>query len=125
MRRAFLTVLASVMLLLEAGCTFLGSWSLTRDRFNYMSAISTSWKDQMLVNLVMLRYGEPPVFVEVASIISQYQLAGGLNALFSWVGPPSLNSQSVGGSAAYSERPTVTYNLLAGQKFARSLAKDI
>jgi hypothetical protein len=114
-----------MVLLLEGGCTVLGPWSLTRDRFNYTSAISDSWKDQMLVNLVMLRYGDPLVFVEVASIISQYQLAGQMSTLFSWSAPPAVNSQSVGGSAAYSERPTITYNLLAGHKFARSLMTPI
>jgi hypothetical protein len=71
MRRVCFTVPVCLMLLLVAGCTQLGPWSLTRDRFNYTSAISGSWKEQMLVNLVMLRYGEPPVFLEVASIISQ------------------------------------------------------
>jgi hypothetical protein len=48
-------------------------------------------------------------------------LAGGLSTLFSWAGSPALNTQSVGGNAVYIERPTITYNLLSGHKFARSL----
>lgn len=125
MRRVWGATLVGVILLWETGCSSLGPWSLTRDRFDYSTAILDSWKSQMLMNLVKLRYGEPPVFLDVASVISQYQLEGNLNALFFWQAGPTLNTQSVGGSARYIERPTITYNLLSGHKFARNLMTPI
>lgn len=125
MRRVWSAILVWVILLWEVGCSSLGPWSISRDRFDYTTAISDSWKDQMLMNLVKLRYGEPPVFLDIASLISQYQLEGQVNALFSWSGPPATNSQSVGGYGRYIERPTITYNLLSGHKFAQSLMTPI
>ena len=55
-------------------CASIGPATLARDRFDYISAISDSWKSQMLFNLVKLRYGDAPVFLDVASVINQYAL---------------------------------------------------
>ena len=47
---------------------------VTRDRFNYNTAISDSWKEQTLLNIVKLRYADMPVFVAVTSVVSGYTL---------------------------------------------------
>ena len=39
------------------GCASIGPGTVARDRFDYILAISDSWKSQMLFNLVKLRYG--------------------------------------------------------------------
>ena len=125
MHRVWAATLVSVTLFWGVGCSSIGPLSISRDRFDYTTAISDSWKDQMLMNLVKLRYGDPPVFLDIASLISQYQLEGQVNALFSWSAPPALNAQSVGGYGRYRESPTITYNLLSGHKFAQSLMTPI
>ena len=99
-----------------------GPGTIIRDRFDYSAAISNSWKSQMLMNLVNLRYGDPPVFLDVASVISQYELDRLANLGLTFT---MTNSQSVGGTVSYSDRPTITYNLLSGDKFARSLMTPI
>jgi hypothetical protein len=105
-----------------AGCSSLGPASIIRDRFDYSAAISDSWKSQMLMNLVNIRYADPPVFLDVASVISQYELVSlaSLGLTFT-----TTNAQSVGGTVSYTDRPTITYNLLSGDKFARSLMTPI
>ncbi len=55
-----------------SGCSGIGPGTVLRDRFDYTAAISDSWKDEMLLNLVKIRYGDAPVFLDVASVISQY-----------------------------------------------------
>lgn len=45
------------------GCSGIGPRFLTRDRFDYTAAISDSWKDQMLLNMVKIRYADAPVFL--------------------------------------------------------------
>ena len=52
-------------LLLLAGCEGIGPGTVTRDRFDYSSAVAESWKSQMLLNLVKIRYSDPPVFLDV------------------------------------------------------------
>ena len=124
--------LAAVTLVLAglSGCSSVGPGTVTRDRFDYISAISESWKSQMLLNLVKLRYGDAPVFLDIASVINQYGIEGSVGFSGSW----SQNAQvpwpygalyNFLGSGRYAERPTITYSPLSGEKFARSLMTPI
>jgi len=61
---------ALLFALLSAGCTTMGPATISRDRFDYVAAISNSWKNQMLLNLVKARYAEAPVFLDIASAIN-------------------------------------------------------
>src|SRR6185503_6051920 len=67
-----------------SGCASIGPGTVARDRFDYISAISDSWKSQMLFNLVKLRYGDAPVFLDVASVITQTGVQGTLGVSGSW-----------------------------------------
>lgn len=125
-------LLVSVTLLLM-GCASIGPGSVTRDRFDYMTTISDSWESQMLLNLVKGRYGHAPVFLDVASVITQYSLQtqADMRASFSspltnrFTGDAFANTLSLGGLGSYTDRPTITYNPLTGEKFARSLMAPI
>jgi len=126
-RRSLPAVLAFIMLVLS-GCTGFGPRMVVQDRFDYNAAIGDSWKQQMLINTVKVRYGDTPVFLDVASVISQYQLASQVNVGFTFVHPvvqAGTNAQSMGANAQYIDRPTITYTPLSGEKFARSLMKPL
>ena len=121
-------VVFSFSVLVLSGCVSIGPHTVGRDRFDYTGALGDSWKEQMLINTVKLRYGDTPVFLDVASVISQYQVAAQMNLGLTWVHPVTsvaTNSQSVVGTAQYVERPTITYAPLSGEKFARSLMKPL
>jgi hypothetical protein len=51
------TVSVFFMLASLSGCASIGPGTVARDRFDYVTAISDSWKSQMLFNLVKLRMG--------------------------------------------------------------------
>lgn len=110
--------MAALPALLLAGCATIGPHTVARDRFDYVSAISDSWKRQTLLNLLKTRYMDAPVFMDVASVINQYTLQTELDAEFTWADP---NEQFLGGKGLYADRPTITYNPMMGEKFARSL----
>jgi hypothetical protein len=123
------TTLVSVILLVGlSGCASIGPYSVARDRFDYISAISDSWKSQMLLNLVKIPYGDAPVFLDVTSVINQYVLETEASVASSWQTPLSTNSPNayaIGGSGRYTDRPTITYSPLLGEKFARRLMAPI
>jgi hypothetical protein len=100
--------------------------SVDRDRFDYINAIASSWKQQTLLNIVKMRYADTPVFLEVGQIISGYQLSGGVT-----VGG-SLSSRSaygdilnLGGAGTYTDRPTITYTPLMGAHFLQVMMTPI
>jgi hypothetical protein len=112
------------------GCASIGPATLARDRFDYITAISDSWKAQMLLNVVKLRYADAPVFLDVASVINQYGFQGTVGVSGSWFRNPADSlfgsaSQSVTAQGIYLDRPTITYSPLSGEKFARSLMTPI
>jgi hypothetical protein len=114
-----------VITLISSGCAGVGPGTVARDRFDYVTAISNSWKRQTLLNLVKTRYVDAPVFMDVTSVINQYSLEGEVNLAASWVNSPGLDSQSLGGTAKYADRPTITYSPLMGEKFTRSFMTPI
>jgi hypothetical protein len=104
------------------GCTGIGPVTIDRDRFEYVTAISESWKRQTLLNLLKTRYLDAPVFMDVASVINQYALESEIELGFSWNGDPT---RSIGGRGMYTDRPTITYSPLMGERFAKSLVKPL
>jgi hypothetical protein len=119
--------LSSVLLLLLTGCTHLGPKTVTVDRFDYSTAIADSWKQQTLLNIVKLRYMDLPVFVDVSSIVSGYSMQTGvsLNGTISSPGAVQGDFLAAGGQAIYTDRPTITYVPLTGEKFLRGLITPI
>ena len=124
------TIVVSLFLLAGlSGCTSIGPANVSRDRFDYISAISDSWKAQMLLNVVKLRYADAPVFLDVVSVITQTGYQGTVGVSGSWwqnvLQLPFTSSAGVTATGTYGERPTVTYSPLSGDKFARSLMTPI
>jgi len=128
---ALLVGAALIVILLLAGCSGIGPGALTRDRFDYTGAVAESWKSQMLLNMVKLRYGDAPVFLDVGQIVSGYTVQSTISALgsiFNTSGPvPGVPNSSVtiGGQGQFTDRPTITYAPLVGERFARSLMTPI
>ncbi len=122
----FLVVLAM------AGCASIGPDSVTRDRFDYTGAVAESWKSQMLLNLVKIRYGDAPVFLDVGQIVAGYSFQRGVLAsanasAFNSSPPPNavIGNFGVAAQGTYNDSPTITYAPLAGERFARSLMTPI
>ena len=112
-------------LFLLTGCAGIGPTTVSRDRNDYTAAIADSWKRQMLFNMVKLRYGDAPVFLDVSSVISQYQIAGTVNLGATFNSNPWGNSEILGATGQYVDRPTITFTPIIGDKFARSLMTPI
>jgi hypothetical protein len=112
---------------LFTGCVHLGPKTIPVDRFDYSTAIAESWKQQTLLNIVKLRYSDLPVFVDVASIVSGYSLQTGVNVGGTVSSKNAIqgNYVAAGAQAVYTDRPTITYTPLTGEKFLKSLIAPI
>jgi hypothetical protein len=114
-----------------AACQSIGPATVPRDRVDYLDSLGTSWKQQTLLNVVKLRYGDVPIFLEVMQVIAGYQLqttvAAGVaagNASASTVGPFVVGG-TAGVGDTYTDRPTVIYAPLTGVDFLKQLMTPI
>ncbi len=122
-----LVKLGVVSWLFLASCTAIGPRHIPNDRFNYNEAIGRSANEQMLLNLVRMRYRDVPVFLAISAVLTQYVYSGRVSVDGS--GGSSLGEPlyQIGGSASaiYIERPTITYSPLTGEEFAKQLLTPI
>jgi hypothetical protein len=131
-RRLAAVTAAAVLALAGGACSSIGPATVTRDRSDYSAAIGDSWKQQTLLNIVRLRYGDFPVFMEIAQVIAGYQFqttatAGftAQNYLPSSVGVAPAIAGVAGVGATYIDRPTVIYAPLTGNDFLKKLMAPI
>lgn len=96
-----------------SGCSGIGPVTMVPARFDYARAIGDSWKQQMLMNAVKMRYGDPPVFLDVASIISQFEVSGNVNLGGALFNQASGNHQSINSSTNFADPVTGALNLNA------------
>ena len=125
MRRSFPAVIMAILFLI--GCSGIGPGTVPRDRFNYNQAISKSWKEQTLLNIVKIRYADMPLFVEVASVVSGYTLESQANIGGQLSSPDAVQGDSLtlGGSGKYTDRPTITYSPITGKTFNENFLTPI
>lgn len=125
-------VVAALLASATGACSSVGPTTVPRDRSDYGAAIGDSWKQQTLLNIVKLRYGDFPVFMEVSQVIAGYQFqttatAGfsAQNFITSAVGGPPAIAGSAAVGASYIDRPTVIYAPLTGNDFIKTLMRPI
>lgn len=107
-------------------CSGIGPKTIPRDRFDYNAAISDSWKEQTLLNIVKLRYADMPLFVEVASVVSGYTLESSASLLGTGTtSGAGQDSVTVGGNTRFTDRPTITYAPITGSQFNKSFMTPI
>lgn len=100
---------------LMTGCA-VGPDALQRDHPRYTQALREIQDEHRLLNLVRLRYMETPVFLQVTSINTTYNVSVNANAS---VADSSQAGTTTGAGVvgAYGETPTFTYSLPASAEF--------
>ena len=124
------TLLFAIAVFLISGCASQGAKRLPADRFDYNAAIGSSAREQMLLNIVRSRYQEMPVFLEVSSVVAQYSYARsvGVGYFREFIGnsiAPTSDTASIDVNVGYSEFPTITYQPIQGESFARHLYSPV
>jgi hypothetical protein len=124
--RFLVILLAVIAVTLLSACRSLGPSNLGRDQLDYGASIGNNWKNQMLANIVKLRFVDMPVFVDVGSIVSGHTLEtivqGRVGFSDSFTGS---NSQGLNAGGRYTDRPTITYMPKTGDDYLRSLLAPV
>ncbi|MES1196316.1 MAG: hypothetical protein ABUL58_05165, partial [Steroidobacter sp.] len=124
--RTLTAAITILMLMFLSGCASsqLGPRSIRPAEFGYNEAISRAWDEQLLLNLVRLRYRDNPLFVDVNSMTATYSM--GSNTLLSAEknGGASLDMTASAG-AIFNHSPVISYNYLHGEQFAQRLLSPL
>jgi len=123
-------LLLGIALLLISGCASQGAKRVPADQFDYNAAISSSTRQQMLLNIVRSRYQEMPVFLDVSSVVTQYAYersasAGYFREFINNSIAPQSDTASIDTNVSFSELPTISYTPLTGEKFAKHLYSQV
>ena len=115
---------ALLLLIFAAGCGGIGPSGISTGRPAYNAAIQTTSNEEMLLNIVRLRYRDTPFFLQVsgvaANISTQMGLGGGAAI-------PSTGTTvgNVNATAQIRDNPTVTYAPLQGDDFVTQLLTPV
>ena len=104
------------------GCEILGPRALRAGRTDYNEAIRATEIEELLLNIVRLRFSDEPYFLQIASISSTAELAASLGGRSTF---NDIDENTIEGGLSYLERPTIIYQPLTGEKFVRQLLEPI
>lgn len=114
-------VVVGVLLAGLTACSSIGPTTIPRDRFDYSGALATSWKNQLLLNIVKTRYLDLPIYLEVGQIVGGYSMETEFTARGQVAeGGGGDTFLGMGGRRTYTDRPTITYTPLTGERFLKS-----
>lgn len=114
---------------LTAGCA-MGPKMLGSTRTGYNQAIQQTTNEQLLLNLVRLKYRDQPLFLEVSSVSATFQFdrsvatTGTLNENIG-PNPANPNVLRIDGRIGFTDRPTFTFTPLQGGLFATRMLEPI
>lgn len=106
-----------------AGCMSAGPTLVSGSRTDYNMVLRQADDQQMLLNLVRLRYRDQPMFLEVSALNTQFSISNEVSA--STVLGQGDSYLGVGGSVIAQETPTVSYTPLKGADFVKRILDPI
>ncbi len=108
---------------LMCGCTLIGPSALRQSRLRYNETVKTTSEEEMLLNIVRLRYSDTPSSLAVSNIAAQFELAAtlGVNPFFAAGAERSFTTALPQASIGGSDRPTFSLTPLDDSDFARRL----
>lgn len=119
MQLRILALTLGVFLTVFNGCSQLGPGRIELGRGHYNVAVQQTDNEQMLLNLVRLRYRDTPYFLQVASVSTNFEFEVFADASAALKTGPDIYGLGIGGTAI--ESPTITYTPLQGDQFVKQL----
>ena len=102
-----------------------GPGALEKTHPAYNKSISETLSEQMLINLVRLRYREQPAFLEIGSVTVSPKISTSANLDATINTGSGGNFIQPGVGVEYSQSPTISYTPLRGEDFLKSVLSSI
>ena len=120
--------LAGLLLVISSsiflGCTKYGPVFLQSERSQYNQAIQKTNDEQLLLNLVRLKYHDTPLFMEVHNIASQFTLQNDIG-ISTQLQAGAKGIFTPDASTFLEESPTISYSPLHGENFVQGVLTAI
>lgn len=98
----------------------MGSWAMRGTRLRYNQSVSHTASQEILLNIVRMRYGETPTFFDLPSIISKTE--AGINGTGA---QKSAFDGVFGGAFTLRDQPTLSYQPRTGDDLGASMLKAL
>lgn len=122
--RLILQFFTFIVLIFIIGCVHLGPDAVRTSRIDYNNALRTTEDEQMLLNIVRLRYRDRMYFLEADTVTTQFAYSASMEPGLNWI-PGVGNNESLRNRVAIEERPTVTYRPLRGKDFVERILTPV
>jgi hypothetical protein len=115
-----------ILIVLVSGCQSIGPQKIDTDRTHYNDVIQKTNFEQILKNVVRLRYLEGSSYFQVTSVIASYSFASNMTGTISSNSAEEFAPPwSISPNVLYSDAPTISYAPVAGSEFLVSLENPI
>lgn len=109
-----------------SACGPIGPGKLRDDQLEYSRALGDSQKHEMLLNIVRLRYADPPTFLDTTQVIAGYSVSKSVSGGFYAYPATAVGNYLFGtGTMSMGESPTFTYQPVTGQQYAENVVRPI
>ncbi|WP_407651823.1 hypothetical protein [Bombella saccharophila] len=99
---------------------------MRHDQLAYSRALGEVQKREMLLNIVRLRYGEPPAFLDTTQVIAGYNFSRSFSGGYYGYPASAVSNYLFGtGTMSQAENPTITYQPLTGEQYAENIVRPI
>lgn len=105
------------------GCK-VANLALRADFTDFNTILQGNQSQQMLLNLVRMRYRETPLFMQAGSLTASYEssISADSSASIPSGDPTSID---IGGSYKFSSKPTITYTPIEGKEYVQQFMAEI
>jgi len=125
-RSGWVGLLGCAAAALVVGCVAVGPRAIRGSRTDYNVALRQTEDEQLLLNLVRLRYRDRPLFLEATALNTQFSYAPSAEAAVGFGPGPGVETEyGLGGRIAYEEKPTVTYTPLQGADYVTRMLSAV
>lgn len=109
-----------------SACGPMGPGKLRDDQLEYSRALGDTQKHEMLLNIVRLRYADPPTFLDTTQVIAGYSVSKSVSGGFYAYPATAVGNYLFGtGTMSLGESPTFTYQPVTGQQYAENVVRPI